>query len=102
METYSEPGKDVLKALERRASGNTQYPKEMEGSEGQPKVGDVVLVVDQNAPRGKWHLGRVEEVFQGQDGRVRVVQVSTRGQTFIRPITRLCSLNVAGQPEDVS
>ena len=28
------------------------------------KVGDVVLVVDQNAPRGKWHLGRVEEVFR--------------------------------------
>ena len=25
------------------------------------KVGDVVLVVDQNAPRGQWPLGRVEE-----------------------------------------
>ena len=44
------------------------------------KVGDVVLVVDQNAPRGQWHLGRVEEVFPGQDGQVRVIQVSTRGQ----------------------
>ena len=63
------------------------------------KVGDVVLVVDQNAPRGQWHLDRVEEVFAGQDGQVRVVQVSTKGQKFIRPITRLCPLNVAGQPE---
>ena len=44
------------------------------------KVGDVVLVVDQNTPRGQWHLGRVEEVFPGQDGQVRVIQVSTRGQ----------------------
>lgn len=32
------------------------------------KVGDVVLVVDQNAPRSQWHLGRVEQVFPGQDG----------------------------------
>lgn len=32
------------------------------------KVGDVVLVVDQNAPRSQWHLGRVEEVFPGHDG----------------------------------
>ena len=41
------------------------------------KVGDVVLVVDQNAPRGHWHLGQVEEVFPGQDGQDRLVQVST-------------------------
>ena len=59
------------------------------------KVGDVVLVVDQNAPRGQWPLGRVEEIFPGQDGRVRVVQVSTRGHKFTRPITRLCPLNVS-------
>ena len=58
-------------------------------------VGDVVLVVDQNAPRGQWPLERVEEVFPGQDGRVRVVQVSTRGHKFTRPITRLCPLNVS-------
>ena len=41
------------------------------------KVGHVVLVVDQNAPRGQWHLGQVEEVFPGQDGQERLVQVST-------------------------
>ena len=58
-----------------------------------------MLVVDKNAPRDQWYLGRVEEVFPGQDGYVRVVQVSTRGQKFKRPITRLCPLNVAGQPE---
>ena len=30
---------------------------------------------------------------------MRVIQVSTRGQYFIRPITRLRPLNVAGQSE---
>jgi len=37
------------------------------------RVGCVVLLVDQNAPPGQWHLGRVDEVFLGQDGQVRVV-----------------------------
>ena len=48
------------------------------------KVGDMVLVVDQNVPRGQWHLGRVEEGFSGQDGQVRVVRVSTRGSLYAR------------------
>ncbi|PFX22147.1 hypothetical protein AWC38_SpisGene13323 [Stylophora pistillata] len=42
------------------------------------KVGDVVLVVDQNAPRGQWHLGRVEEMFPGQDGQNMVLNLSKR------------------------
>ena len=66
------------------------------------KVGDVQLAVDQNALRGQWRLGRVEEVFPGQDGQVHVVEVSTKGQTLMYPITRLCPLNVAGQAEDVT
>ena len=66
------------------------------------KVRDVVLVVDQNAPHSQWRLGRVEEVFPGQDGQVRIVQVSTKGQKRIRPITRLCPVNVAGQAEYVT
>lgn len=44
----------------------------------------------------QWRLGPVEEVFPSQDGQVRVVQVSTKGQKLIHPITRLCPLNVAG------
>lgn len=66
------------------------------------RVGDVVLVVDQNAPRGKWHLGRIDEVFPGQDGQVHVVQVSTRGHKYIRPISQLCPLNVSDRTEDVT
>ena len=45
---------------------------------------DVVFVV-QNAPYSQWRLGRVEEVFSGQDGQVRVIQTSTKGQKLIRP-----------------
>jgi len=36
------------------------------------RVGDVVLLKDENLPPLKWHMGRVEEVISGQDGIIRV------------------------------
>ena len=40
------------------------------------KTGDIVLIQDSNQIRGQWKLGKVSEVFPGEDGRVRKVQVS--------------------------
>ena len=40
------------------------------------KTGDIVLIQDSNQIRGQWKLGKVCEVFPGEDGRVRKVQVS--------------------------
>ena len=39
------------------------------------KVGDFVIVADPNAVRGKWHMGKVVQVFPGEDSLVRNVQV---------------------------
>ena len=39
------------------------------------QVGDIVLVVDDQLPRCHWRLGRVVEVFPGQDSLVRKVKV---------------------------
>ena len=102
LETDSEPGEGVLEAVERRVSVNSNTRKKWREAKDNLKVGDVVLVVDQNAPRGQWRLGRVKEVFPDQDGQVHVVHVSTKGQKLIRPITRLCSLNIAGHAEYVT
>ena len=53
------------------------------------KVDDVVVVADANPIRGKWSLGRVVEVFAGQDGHVRNVRIKL-GQVFVRrPITKV-------------
>ena len=41
------------------------------------KVGDVVLVADDNYARGQWPLARVEEVYCGRDGLVRSVRLKT-------------------------
>ena len=40
------------------------------------KKGDIVLIQDSNQIRGQWKLGKVSEVFPGEEGIVRKVQVT--------------------------
>ena len=56
------------------------------------QVGEVVLVISPDTPRGNWPLGRVLEVYPGDDGRVRVVKVQVGQGTLVRSITKLCPL----------
>ena len=56
------------------------------------EVGDVVLMCEDNAPRGQWPMGVVEETHQGSDGLVRSAKIRI-GQSYkVRPITKLCLL----------
>ncbi|GFW81678.1 uncharacterized protein TNCV_2883521 [Trichonephila clavipes] len=56
------------------------------------KVNDMVLVKEDNLPPLQWSLGRVVQVFPGDDGAVRVVDVKTQRGQFRRPITKCCLL----------
>ncbi|XP_078355671.1 uncharacterized protein LOC144640376 [Oculina patagonica] len=56
------------------------------------KEGDVVLIVEPNARRGEWPLGRVIEAYPGADGLVRVVKVKAKDKEYLRPVHRLCPL----------
>jgi len=56
------------------------------------KIGDLVLIKEENMPPLKWAMGRVEVIHPGTDKKVRVVTLKTvRGYTK-RPITKLCLL----------
>lgn len=57
-------------------------------------VGDLVLVVDGNLPRGTWPRGRITRVFPGADGLVRVAEVATAGGVLRRPCKKLVRLPV--------
>lgn len=58
-------------------------------------VDDVVLMIDRNAPRATWPLGRVIDIFLGRDGRVRVVTVKTATGTYKRAASEVCILEAA-------
>jgi len=57
------------------------------------RVGDLVLILDENVPRNKWNLGRVTEVFVGRDSRVRSAKVKTSSTELHRPVLKLCLLD---------
>ena len=61
------------------------------------RVGDLVLVVENDAARGKWKLAGVENIFPGNDNRVRVAEVRMASGTYTRPVTNLCFLEEASK-----
>ena len=60
-----------------------------------PKTGDVVLVKDENLPRAAWKLGKILNLIQGRDGKVRSAEVMLSGYTKIsRAINHLYPLEM--------
>ena len=59
--------------------------------------GDLVLMKDENTPRGVWPLGVVQETFPSSDGLVRSVRIKTKASLLVRPISKLVLLE--GSPE---
>jgi len=54
--------------------------------------GDIVLIADENQPRGRWPVGRVIRPILGDDGVVRSAEVKTSSGTYTRPVVKLCIL----------
>lgn len=59
------------------------------------KIGDLVLLKEDNLAVCNWPLGRLVEVFPGKDGKIRVVDVKTQHGVFKRPISKICILPIA-------
>lgn len=57
------------------------------------KVGDVVMLIDENLKRGKWPKGKIQKVHVNKsDGKIRNVTVETTSGTYSRPITKVAYL----------
>ena len=54
--------------------------------------GDLVLVMTDNLPRGRWPLARVTHVVRGDDGRVHPAEIKTKAGVYVRPVTKPCLL----------
>lgn len=51
------------------------------------RVGDIVLINEENTPRNQWHMGRVVEAHVDEDGLVRKTKL----------MVGTCSLNSKGE-----
>ena len=82
---------EYLPLLQTRSKWKTKQPD--------VKVGDTVLIADENAPRGEWPLGVIQDVKPSKDKLIRTVIVNTSRGLKTRPITRIIKLEQTGLVE---
>ena len=69
-------------------------------------IGQVVLIHDENHPRGHWKLALVEGLIEGSDGQIRGARVQThsdgnRASILNRPVQCLYPLEVSSENMDI-
>jgi transposase InsO family protein len=57
------------------------------------RVGDKVLIMDENLKRGEWLTGSIIAVHPGDDGVIRKATVQTARSTLLRPAVKLCFIS---------
>jgi hypothetical protein len=60
------------------------------------KIGDLVNLVTDQAPKGTWPLGLVQSVHEDGDGMIRTVDVKTKDGIVRRDIRKVCLLEGVG------
>ena len=60
------------------------------------KLGDLVIIVDEQFKRNSWLRGLIVAVHPGRDGIIRVADVKTQSGVYRRPVSKLCILDVTG------
>ncbi|XP_037930101.1 uncharacterized protein LOC119664746 [Teleopsis dalmanni] len=65
------------------------------------RVGDLVIIHDDNLPPMKWLLGRIIRTVTGADGKVRVAEVKTPETTLTRPIAKLALLPILNSDDSM-
>ena len=58
------------------------------------KIGDLVLIVDEQAKRNEWLRGKVTEIIANCSGQVRQAKVFTTKGVYTRPTVKLAILDV--------
>jgi len=76
--------KEILPELAPRAKWFKTFPN--------PKVGDVVLVIEEGTPRGQWKMALIEELKLSTDGKARSATIRMNGKKYDRPIINLFPL----------
>ena len=79
---------DYLLSLRERHQ--TKLKQTRVGSQFSARIGDVVLIKEDNLPRGSWRLGRIEELIKSRDGLIRSAKVLLSSNKMVgRPLSLL-------------
>ncbi|GFW73108.1 DUF5641 domain-containing protein [Trichonephila clavipes] len=60
----------------------------------EPRIGEMVLIGNDNKKRLSWPIAKIIELIPGQDGEIRTVRLKTQHGTVIRPVQRIFPLEV--------
>ena len=82
--------REYLSQLQQRPKWQRSYTSDI-------KIGSLVLLVEDNTAPLHWRMGRVVDVYKGNDNVVRVVSVKTTSNVIKRSIKRVCLLPVAAE-----
>ncbi|XP_055906004.1 uncharacterized protein LOC129941403 [Eupeodes corollae] len=65
-------------------------------------INELVLLKEDNTPPLKWPMGRIVEIYTGDDGNIRVANVKTATGIYKRAISKLCPIPIEFDPENTS
>ncbi|GFW52366.1 integrase catalytic domain-containing protein [Trichonephila clavipes] len=60
----------------------------------EPRIGEMVLIGNDNKKRLSWPIAKIIELIPGRDGEIRTVRLKTEHGTVIRPVQRIFPLEV--------
>ncbi|GFV98047.1 integrase catalytic domain-containing protein [Trichonephila clavipes] len=58
----------------------------------EPRIGEMVLIGNDNKKRLSWPIAKIIELIPGRDGEIRTVRLKTQHGTVIRPVQRIFPL----------
>ena len=64
------------------------------------KVNDIVLIHSQYYPRQSWKMGKITEIMDSRDKKIRWVKLRSNGQEITRPINKLYPLEIHNSEKD--
>ena len=87
-------------SLRERYQTHIQEVKKV--SKCEPQIGEIVHVKEE-LPRGRWKLGRIEELIISKDGETRAAKIRTaHGHVLKRPLTLLYPLELSTSEPNIS
>nr|CAD2199309.1 unnamed protein product [Meloidogyne enterolobii] len=79
-----------------------QQRHKMKGNDTIPRIGEVVLLTDENTPRANWRLGRISELPPGNPTSIRSAKVlMPNGKILKRALAHLVPLEIGGGEESI-